>query len=45
MIVYGIMIFICIYEMFKTGDPLYAVAAGIFGVALEICCKNDGGVK
>ena len=45
MIVYGIMVFICIFEMFETRDPLYAVAAGIFGVALEICCKKDGDEK
>lgn len=45
MIVYGIMVFVCIFEMFETRDPLYAVAAGIFGVALEICCKKDGDKK
>ena len=48
MIVYGIMVFICIFEMFEmfeTRDPLYAVAAGIFGVALEICCREDGDEK
>lgn len=44
-IVYGIMVFVCIFEMFETRDPLYAVAAGIFGVALEICCKKDGDEK
>ena len=43
--VYGIMVFIFICEMFETRDPLYAVAAGIFGVALEICCKKDGDEK
>lgn len=45
MFVYAIMVFICIYKMFETGDPLYAVAAGIFGVALEVCCKKDGDEK
>lgn len=45
MIVYEIMVFICVFEMLGTRDPLYAVAAGIFGVALEICCKKDGDEK
>lgn len=36
----AIMVVGCVISLLNTGNPLYAVAAGIFGVALEVCCKE-----